>query len=145
MKKKIISVILIGCLLFSLSFFPLRAIDIDVGKVFKVFGIGYLVTVIAKPLNDFINQITLNKNLATTEATKVVPIVSLGSGAYIGAAQVAGPENRVNEARAVAQLEVDWKDEVRVKILIPIDNVNPLKGVRRVKGVGVSAVIDIKI
>jgi len=77
--------------------------------------------------------------------TKVVPIVSLGSGTRIGAVQVAGPKGTVDQCKAVAQLEVTFMGRIRVKILIPIDALNPLQRFRRVQGVGVSAIIDYKL
>ena len=50
----------------------------------------------------------------------------------------------MENTQAVAQLEVDFKG-VRVKVLIPIDSLNPVERFRRVQGVGVTAIIDVKI
>lgn len=108
-------------------------------------GGGAVVTAIAGPINDFINTVTLNKGAKFQGHTKVVPIVSFGSGTHIGAAQVGGQvKSAVQKTQAVAQLEVDFKG-VRAKVLIPIDSINPVKQFRRVQGVGVTAIIDVKI
>ena len=78
-------------------------------------------------------------------ATKVVPIISFGSGGHIGAAQVMGSSEQVARVEAVLQVEGDFNGRTfRVKALIPSDSKNPLK-FSRVQGVGVSAVIDVKI
>ena len=65
---------------------------IDLGDVLKdtalvVVG-GVAVKALAPQLNDFINTITFNKGLKYDGFTKVVPILSIGSGTRIGAAQV---------------------------------------------------------
>lgn len=117
---------------------------IDLGPLLGVVGGGLLVDAVAGPLNDFINTVTLNKGVGAKESTKVVPIVSVGSGTRIGAAQVAGPKNTVDKTKAVAQIETSFQG-VRIKILIPIDALNPLERFRRVQGVGVSAIVDLKL
>ncbi|MDR1731264.1 MAG: hypothetical protein LBR61_04135 [Synergistaceae bacterium] len=110
-----------------------------------IVGGGALVKAIAGPLDKFINTVTLNKGAQLQGFTKVVPIVSMGNGAHIGAAQVGGAsEASVNQTQAVAQIEADWKG-IRARILIPVDSLNPLQQFRRVQGVGVTAIIDVKI
>lgn len=142
MRRKVIVILLIFLLLMPVF---VRAGGIDIGTIVKIYGIGYLINQIAGPLNDFINKVTLNNNVPVNEATKVVPIVSFGTGAYIGAAQVAGPKSKVDEVKAVAQIETEYQKEIRIKILVPVNTTNPVAGVKRVTGVGVSAVIDIKV
>ena len=83
-------------------------------------------------------------NLSTTYSTKVVPIVSLGGGAHIGAAQVTGPSSEVERVEAVAQIEASFNSVARVKGLVPIDSKNPSTA-NRIQGVGISAIIDLKI
>lgn len=140
-KKKIAAVVLV--LVLSLSGV---AYAVNLGDLIGVVGGGFLVSQIAGPLNDFINKITFNKGAKVEGHTKVVPIVSLGSGTRIGAAQVAGPRGEaIEKTKAVAQLEVTFRDRLRVKILIPVDSENPIKQFRRVQGVGVSAIIDFKL
>ena len=127
---------------------PLNVMAQDIGGLIKIFGIGYVVTQFADPLNNFVNTLLNNKGIKVVEQTKVVPILSLGVGqaSYIGAAQVSGPKKAVQMVKAVGQLEGDFNSVFRVKALVPIDSVNPITdGLRRVPGVGVTAVIDIRI
>jgi hypothetical protein len=52
----------------------------------------------------------------------------------------------VEKVQAVGQLEISWNDKLfRIKGLIPIDSKNPTTSFSRVQGVGVSAVIDVKV
>ena len=75
----------------------------------------------------------------------MVPIVSIGTGTRIGAAQVGGvTKAAVDRTKAVGQLEGEFS-RVRAKALIPIDSENPLKQFKRVQGVGVTAIIDVKL
>lgn len=75
---------------------------------------------------------------------KIVPIISAGSNLNIGVAQVQGEERDVDRCKAVAQLETDWKDKARIKILVPI-SAESVKHIDRVPGVAVSAIADYKI
>jgi len=118
----------------------------SLGDLVGVIGGGFVVSAIAGPINDFINTITLNRGAKVEGHTKVVPIVSIGSGTHIGAAQVAGPRgDAITSTKAVAQIEATFMDRLRVKILVPIDSENPVQRFRRVQGVGVSAIIDVKL
>jgi hypothetical protein len=51
----------------------------------------------------------------------------------------------VESVQAVALLEGDFMTTFRVKAYVPVDNLEPWKSIRRVPGVGVSAIIDIRI
>jgi hypothetical protein len=136
----------IAIILVAASLFGGAAAAVDLKDLLGVVGGGFLVSAIAGPLNEFINTVTFNKGAKVEGHTKVVPIVSLGTGTRIGAAQVAGPRGEaVASTKAVAQIETSFKDRFRVKILVPIDSENPLQRFRRVQGVGVSAVIDYKL
>jgi hypothetical protein len=80
----------------------------------------------------------------------VVPILSLGSGSYAGAAQVTGPRRLVDTVRAVAQLEGEKRiiqPRVRVRGLIPVSDrtVRSLESLKRVPGVGVTATLEVKL
>ena len=146
-RVKHIAVIIVIAFACLVSRMPASAIDL--GDILKdgaiIIGGGAVVTAIAGPINDFINTVTLNKGVKADGHTKVVPIVSLGNGAHIGAAQVGGNSKAsVDQTKAVAQLETDFKG-IRIKVLIPIDSVNPLKQFKRVQGIGVTAIIDVKI
>ena len=140
-KKTLAAVVLVFVI--SLSG---MALAIDLGDLIGAVGGGFIVSQVAGPLNDFINTVTFNKGAKVEGHTKVVPIVSLGSGTRIGAAQVAGPRGEaIQKTKAVAQLEVTFRDRLRTKILIPIDSENPVKQFKRVQGVGVSAIIDFRL
>lgn len=117
----------------------------SLGSVLKVGGISILVDKFAGPLNNFINTLTAKHAVSSDYATKVVPIIVVGSGTYTGAAQVTGPQELVDQTKAVLQIEGNFSgDSFRVKALIPIDSKNITK-FSRVQGVGVSAQIDVKI
>jgi hypothetical protein len=122
---------------------------VDLKDVLKdgamILGGGMVVKALGPQLNDFINTITFNKNAKYEGYTKVVPILSIGDGTHIGAAQVGGTvKSAVDRTMAVAQLEGDFK-KIRARALIPIDSENPIKQFRRVQGVGVTAIIDVKL
>lgn len=123
----------------------------DVGSIVKTLGVGVAVKMFAPQLNDFINQLMRSKNVQTNLTTKVVPILSLSIGigapgrATIGAAQVAGSRAAVAKVQAVASLDGNFSNVFGVKALIPVDSLEPWKGLRRVTGVGVSAIIDLRI
>ena len=126
----------------SVSAFDLGSV---LGGVVKVGGIGYLVDRYSEQLNSAINSIMMKEGAGTNYATKVVPSVSIGNSGYIGAAQVIGDADQVEKVEAVGQLEISWNDKLfRIKGLIPMDSKNPLS-FSRVQGVGVSAVIDVRV
>lgn len=115
------------------------------GGVVKVGGIGFLVSKYGESINSAINSVMMKEGAGTNYATKVVPIVSIGNNGYIGAAQVIGDADQVEKVKAVGQLEISWNDKLfRIKGLIPMDSTNP-SSFSRVQGVGVSAVIDVKV
>ena len=87
----------------------------------------------------------MKEGAGTNYATKVVPIVSIGNRGYIGAAQVIGDADQVEKVEAVGQLEISWNNKLfRIKGLITMDSKNPTS-FNRVQGVGVSAVIDVRV
>ena len=144
--KKILGIALVSLVLvFSVQL----ASAIDLGDILKdgalIIGGGAVVKALGPQLNEFINTITLNKGAKYEGYTKVVPIVSIGNGAHIGAAQVGGTTKAsVDKTKAVAQLEGDF-NRIRARALIPIDSENPIQQFRRVQGVGVTAIIDVKL
>ena len=117
------------------------------GSVVKGGIIGILIHQFAHPINDGINKILNNAGAPTLESTKVVPIVSVGQGGYVGAAQVSGPKKQIDQVQAVGMLEGNIQaNQIRLKALVPITTDKPgAHGLQRVKGVGVSAIIDIKV
>lgn len=110
-------------------------------------GAGVLaVKAVATPLNNFIDQLMLTNHVANRGKTKVVPIVTVGSATYVGAAQVSGPAYAVDRVQAVGSFAAGWNNEVwQVRALIPVDKLNVLQGFKRVYGVGVDAVINARL
>lgn len=138
--------IIIGLLVFSLLSVAAIPVTqaIGLGDVLKVGGIAILVDKFSGPLNSFINTLTAKHGASSEYSTKVVPILTLGTGGYVGAVQVTGPQNLVDATQAVIQVEADFNRQFRIKALIPIDSKNPTN-FSRVQGVGVSAMIDVRI
>lgn len=114
------------------------------GDLLKGGAVVLLVDKFGDSINDFVNKITLNSGIGAEDRTKVVPIVSVGQGGFIGAAQVSGPAHLVEKVKAVAQLESKF-NSFRVKALVPIESKEIVKDMKRVTGVGVSAIIDMKL
>ncbi len=119
----------------------------QLGSLVKGGAIALAVSKFGKDIDKAINTLTGQKNVGHTQATKVVPILSIGDGGHIGAVQVAGPQRLVDRVEAVAQLEGRFKaiGGVRLRALVPISTKTPQKGLDRVEGVGVSAIIDFKL
>lgn len=144
-KKLWISAVLIALLV--LAIVP-AAQAINLGSIIKIAGIGLLVDQFGPQLNSFINTLMAQHNATPEFATKVVPILTvgvLGNSGYIGAAQVMGPQNLVDRVQAVVQVESSFSGNMfRIKGLIPIDSKVPVN-FTRVSGVGVSAMIDVRI
>jgi len=116
------------------------------GDIIKVGGVGLVVDKFGPQINDFINKLTMNKDLGTKEATKVVPIISFGGGGYIGAVQVIGAQKNVDNCKAVVQIEGNalFGKNIRAKALVPVGS-KTTSNIKRIYGVGVSATIDIRI
>ena len=119
---------------------------VSLGDIFKVGGVALVVDKFGEQINSFINKLTANNNLSTTEATAVVPILSLGGGGYIGAVQVIGSKENVAKCKAVVQIESNatFGKNIRVKALVPVGS-KTTSNIKRIYGVGVSAIIDIRI
>jgi hypothetical protein len=120
-------------------------------SIIKTLGVGAAVKTFGPQINNFINDLLQNRGVAVRAQTKVVPVLSISigignpSGAYVGAAQVSGPVAAVNKVEAVALLEADFQTAFRIKAYVPVDNLQPWKAFRRVPGVGVSTIVDIRI
>ncbi|HHW09843.1 MAG TPA: hypothetical protein GXX29_07710 [Firmicutes bacterium] len=138
-------ILLVTVLIMVSSLVPVTHAALDIFSALKLFGIAYVVDLCNEEINDFINTITFNRGLEKLAVTKVVPIISVGTGAYVGAAQVTGPAHLVNKVQAVGQIEADIFGGLRAKALVPLDSKNPFQGLRRVEQVGVSAIIDVTI
>jgi len=119
-----------------------------VEQLIKIFGIGYIIDRFSEPINDFINTLTINNGVEVKEKTKVVPIITIGSGTYAGFVQVSGPAEAIKEVEAVAQLEGNFSEGAfRIRALIPINTKNPadFKNIQRIEGVGITGLVDINI
>ena len=142
-KKHIVTGLLITSLLSVGVTSAVQAFSL--GDILKGGGVAVLVSQFSTPLNNFINTLTLKHGAGTDYATKVVPIITVGGGTYVGAAQVTGDQYLIDQTKAVLQVEAAFGgNQFRVKSLIPIDSDNPIN-FSRVQGVGVSALIDVRI
>lgn len=136
-----------GAAVASIALFGGGLASAQLGSILKGGAIAVAVDRFGKDIDKAINTVTMRKNAGGRDATKVVPILSIGDGGYLGAAQVAGPQSRLDRVRAVAQIEGDFKaiGGVRLKALVPVETKSPQKGIKRVEGVGVSAIVDFKL
>lgn len=116
---------------------------IKLGGLLEGGAIAFAVTKFGPQIDDFMNKLTGYRD-EMGEKTKVVPIISAGKGVYLGAVQVAGPPMAIDRVKAVAQLEGKLSN-FRIKALIPVDTLNPTAKPSRVRGVGVTGVIDVKL
>ncbi len=146
MKKKVLFAIT-AILILTTATMTVKAsklgdlLDGKVGNVIKGVAVFALTDLLAEQLDDFINTVTLNKGVPEQAATKVVPVVSTGSGFRVGAVQVTGPKELVEKVKAVVQIETKFSlKNLDVEVFVPSDSINPLK-FNRVEGVGVSALI----
>ena len=134
-------VVVLGLLCAGLG--AVNAWAIGLGDVLKVGGVAFLVSQYNEPIDKFINNALGERNAAVQGATKVVPILSLGGGGYVGAAQVVGNPENVKRVKAVIQVEGNF-GSVRAQVLLPTE-VDKSKNPDRAKGVGVSAVVEFRI
>ncbi|BCM88600.1 hypothetical protein IAD21_00434 [Abditibacteriota bacterium] len=116
----------------------------QLGSILKVGGAILIADKFGGQINSVLNKATGQKNLADAGiASKVVPILSLGSRKAVGIVQVSGSQAAIDQTKAVAQIETKLPLSGNARILIPI-NTRSVTDFKRVPGVGVSAVIDIK-
>jgi len=112
------------------------------GDLLKAAAIGVAATQFGGQINSVINTAFKNEASTPDGATKVVPYLSVGTKAYIGMMQVAGPKAAVGKVKAVWQYDQLFdRGRVRLRALVPSNSFNPLS-IKRVKGIGCSAVID---
>jgi len=119
----------------------------QVKELIKIIGVGAAVKQFGPQINTAINKLSSHTD-TTTRATKVVPIISAGidSRKAIGAAQVMGPKSLVDKVQAVAQLEQDlFGREVKIRAMIPVESQDIVKNIRKVDGVGISGIVDLKL
>jgi hypothetical protein len=115
------------------------------GDRMKEKGMTLVLDQFSEKIDDYVNE---NAPLKIEKgcATKIVPVVTIGSKGYIGAAQISGPKEQVDKCKAALTVEGQLASgAVRIQYLIPIDTNKPtsLENVHRVQGVGVSARLDL--
>lgn len=81
----------------------------------------------------------------TPLAEKVVPIISVGSGTRIGGALVSGNRDRIDDVRAVAQVEGTMGNSVRVRIMVPVSTENVVEDIKQVPETSVTGLVDIRL
>jgi hypothetical protein len=128
---------------------PARALDFGgaIGDLVKIFGIGWVVNKFSDDIDDAINDLLQQRDAEIANATKVVPILRVGEGGgtAVGAAQVQGPEAKVKQCSAVAELELSVGD-LRGRALLPVSTKsNITSSIKGISGVGVSANIKFPI
>lgn len=116
-----------------------------VQDVLKGAAIVLLTNALSDELDKFINTVTLNNGVPAQADTKVVPIIAFGSGTRVGAGQVVGPKELVDKVKVLVQIETKFSlKNLDIEVFVPSDSMNPLK-FNRVEGVGVSALIDLRL
>jgi hypothetical protein len=138
----ITAMLMLGGLVGSAFLRPAHALDL--GDVLRVGGIILVVSAFGNQINSFINSALGQREAATVGATKVVPIFSVGRGAYVGAAQVMGLPASVQRTQGVAAIELTVGD-LEGSGLIPVTTRRPGRVLDRVSAVGISAIIDFRI
>ena len=143
-KVRLVAGILVMLGLLGFGWAATKAYAIDLGDVLKVGGVAFLVTQYDDQIDSFITSALGEREAAARGATKVVPILSLGGGGYIGAAQVVGNPENVARVKAVIQVEGRFGSG-RAQLLVPTTTDRATGSPDRAKGVGVSAVIEFRI
>lgn len=138
------------CFLVGLGVTPQSAVALDLGgalgKVLKIGGIGFIVKQFGNDIDRFINKVLHQRDIQHQGMTKVVPILRLGAGTAVGAAQVVGPAEQVKKVQAVAELELRIGGSGRARALLPVTTKKiSTSTIRGVGGVGISANIKIPI
>ena len=114
-------------------------------SILKGGGVAFVVSKFGPDINKAINSVTKTPNDDPTFATKVVPVISVGDGKEAGAVQIMGPRDAVSKVQAVAQFETKFQPlGMRLRGLVPTDS-KDVKNIRRVPGVGISGLLDVKI
>lgn len=121
---------------------PAQAVGL--GDILKIGGIVLVVSMFGDQINNFIDKALGQREAASVGATKVVPIFSVGRGAYVGAAQVVGAPASVRQVQGVAAVEISV-GRITGTGLIPISTRKPGRSLSNVSGVGVGAIIDFHI
>jgi hypothetical protein len=141
MRPRVKAIVLAAALTATLAF----SASAQLGSILKGGGIALLISQFGPEINKAINSVTKTPNDDPEYGTKVVPIISVGTGKEAGAVQIMGPRAAVRKVQAVAQFETNFRPlGMRMRGLVPISS-KSIKDIRRVPGVGISGLIDIKI
>lgn len=119
----------------------------QIRQAIKIIGVAAAVKQFGPDINRAINKLSNHKDTAL-QTTKVVPILTVGIGKSnaIGAAQVTGAKSIVETVEAVAAPETElFGKEIRIRAMIPVSSKDVSKGIKKVDGVGVSGIVDLKL
>lgn len=140
MLRKKVNPFVFACLLLIIG----MAAGAQLGSILKGGGVALLVTEFGPEINKALNRLTKTDTSRDFD-TKVVTVISAGSGTHVGAVQVAGPRDQVEKVVAVAQIEGKFNPVgIRVRALVPIAS-KDVKSIKRVPGVGISGLLDVKL
>ncbi len=143
MKTKLISILCGSVLLAGTTVLGTSQIK----QIIKVLGVNAAVRQFAPDINKAINRLSNYKD--TPQAmTKVVTIYSIGisKSSAIGAAQVSGTKEQLAKVESVASPETElFGREIRIRALIPIEGVPQGGSWKRVPGVAVTGIVDLKL
>lgn len=116
-------------------------------QILKVGGTAALINTFGKDINKGMNKLMDHQD-TKVNATKVVPIITiaLGRSNSVGAAQVMGTPEAIKKVVAVASPEAEFLGkEVRLRGLIPVSSKDVIQNIRKVDGVAVSGIVEIKL
>ena len=117
---------------------------LDIGSLLKIGGVLLVVSTFGKDIDKFVNKTLGQNEVKRVGASKVVPIFSVGQGAYVGAAQVVGVPKQVKLTQAVAAINIT-AGNLGGTALFPLSTKKPGKNLDKVSGVGIAAVVDIHL
>jgi hypothetical protein len=117
----------------------------QLGSLLRGAGVAVIVSQFGRDINRALNRLTKTQDETAEYSTKVVPIISVGTGKEAGACQIMGPPAGVRKTQAVAQFEGNFSPiGVRIRALVPIAT-RSVSNVRRIPGVGISGLVDVRI
>jgi len=143
MKAKVTIIVLS---LLATCLFVTHPMASNLTKIIGGTAIFLIVDNYGKQINNFINDLAKQNKQDIKAATKVVPIISILDGTAVGAVQVTGDKSKVDKVKSVLQVESNktFGSPLRIRLMVPVDK-KSVKDVSRVEGVGVSAMIDVKL
>lgn len=133
-------------LVLALLCFSAGVVSADVlGSLLKAGGVALIIGRFGNDINHAINRLTKTPENNPSFATKVVPVISAGDGTEVGGVQVMGPRAAVKKVQAVVQFEGRFSSiGLRIRGLVPVQT-KSISNIRRIPGVGISGLLDIKL